>query len=645
MESRRTQGCGISRSRPAVGSRLWLCLCVVSLFSPPAGTTEPISKGTLSGRIVDANGKPISQARVWTEIFDAKSRSRKLLAEARSDHDGRFRLGPVDAVYRQLVPGLRIEADGFASQCIPSRTLSIFPGLDCDLGTIPLDRGRVFTGTVIDFDGKPAVGASVTAESCWDVLGHTIGAKVTAKGVTTDVAGRFRTPPLPVGRLALTVQVPDRQLADASLRTIAPGGDEDVGTIRLDKDVPVEGVVRDEKGTPIAGVHIGGTVGHEATTDEQGRFVLRGFGPNPSFQMNVNKAGYALLVGIVRVTKDGARYGVVRGGDLQDKKPAKILTVVLRRAGTIEGEAVDADTGAPVRLDRVEVRDFQRKPDGEVVLRYGPAVFGQSELGRFRVTFSSPNEYHLTFIAAGYHNADAYTPKVTELKTIGGIVAKMKKKSDGSIPTVATQSIAGRVTRDGQALKSGWAALWELRRPADAINSPVRRGRTVVGDAIPRATAPIHDGTYRLEVPFQNENWYVVVEEPGHPLTQVGPVSIALKEHKTLDITCSVGGHIRGRVTGIPPGWDGHIWVVAFSKTAVFAEVRVGPDGRFVMPALPPGEYGLKAGHDGYSDAEVFPGALARGAGGVMADPWKRARLVKVAPGRDTVIVEVQFPE
>ena len=138
------------------------------------------------------------------------------------------------------------------------------------------------------------------------------------------------------------------------------------------------------------------------------------------------------------------------------------------------------------------------------------------------------------------------------------------------------------------------------------------------------------------------------MEEPGHPLTQVGPIPIALNEKKTLDIACTEGGRIRGRVKDVPPGWEGHLWVVAFSKTAVREETRVAPDGTFSLPPLPPGEYGLKVGHDAYEDAEVYPGSLLRDhpeAFKEMADPWKRAKVVTVEAGRETVGVELELPK
>ena len=72
---------------------------------------------------------------------------------------------------------------------------------------------------------------------------------------------------------------------------------------------------------------------------------------------------------------------------------------------------------------------FERKPSGEVVLKGCRSDFEQTEPGQFRASFPAPNEYHLTFTAGGYHDAEAYTPKVTELKTIEGIVARMKRKT------------------------------------------------------------------------------------------------------------------------------------------------------------------------------------------------------------------------
>jgi hypothetical protein len=633
---------GVTRRQIVVS----IILAVLWIISDSTRAAGPIPTGTLSGNVVDPDGKPVAGARVWTDTFYPKTSATKRLMEARTDAKGHFRLGPVEPIYRHRFD-LVVDADGFARRSIFGGALSVYPGRVYDLGTISLDRGRVFTGRVRDVDGKPCANATVKPAVLRFNHGHTFRETNPDQIVITDADGCFRTPPLPVGRLALTIRAPERQLAHVAQRPIRPGGEEDLGTILLEPDVPVSGVVRDEDGTPIAGVKIGGTTGYEATTNAEGRFTLRGFGPNPSFQLNVSKNGYATLTGMVAINDAGVWYRT-RRDNAKDMKPAKELVATMRRAGWIEGQAVDADTGEPVRLDRVVVCDFERKPSGEVVLRGCRSEFEQSEPGRFRASFPVPDEYHLTFSAAGYHDAEAYSPKVTELKTIGGLVAKLKKKTDGSTPTIVRQTISGIVTRHGRPVESGWVGLWALRRPSNAINAPVMRGRTVVGDPITGASAPIRNGSFMLEVPFQSETWYVVAEEPGQPLTQVGPIPIALKEQKTLNITCTEGGRIRGRVKGVPSGWEGHVWVIAFSKTAVRTEARADHDGTFILPALPPSEYGLKVGHDAYQDPEVYPGTLFRShpeASKETADPWKRAKVVKVEAGRELIDVEVEWPQ
>jgi hypothetical protein len=630
----RTQG--VTRWRISSGA------CLAALLVLHVRAAEPLPMGTLSGRVVSADGQAVAGARVWIETFDSKTFSRKTLVEARSDSEGRFRLGPFEPVYR-LRDGLHVEAAGLAGQVLPSSNLSIFPGCDCDIGTIRLDRGRIFTGRVLDADGTPRANIPVFAASSTHSLGHTLGQNVRAP-TQTDAEGRFRTPPLPVGHLQLTIHVPDRQRTFLTpWPPIRPGGEEDLGTIRLEKDVPVAVVTKEEDGRLISAVEVrfGGT------TDALGMTSMRGLGRNFQQQIQARKAGYALINWVVRRTEKGIYWQEVRG-DGTEFGPFGELSMTLKRAGWIEGRAIDAETGEPVPLSRVVVCTFERKPTGEVVLKGCRSDFEQTEPGRFRASFPAPDEYHLTFTARGYHDAEANTPRVTELKTIEGIVARMKRNTEGSAPQIAQQTIAGKVTRDGRPVQSGWVALWALPRPRNAPNSPVMRERTAVGEPIVRASFPIRDGSYSLDVPFQSEAWYVVAEEAGHPLTQVGPIAIGLNEKKSLDIACTEGGWIRGRVKNVPRGWEGQLWVVAFSKTSIREESRVAPDGTFSFPALPAGEYGLKVGHDAYDDPEVYPGSLMRDhpeAFKENADPWKRAKLVSVHAGQTTAGVEVELPQ
>jgi hypothetical protein len=237
-------------------------------------------------------------------------------------------------------------------------------------------------------------------------------------------------------------------------------------------------------------------------------------------------------------------------------------------------------------------------------------------------------------------------PKVTELKTIEDIVVKLQKKVVGTRSTVPRQRITGTVTRSGRPVKTGWVGLWALPRKVDFVNAYILRGRTVTGDPGIYARAPVENGRYSLDVPFQDREWYVVAEEPGQALTQVGPIAVELNEEKTVHIGCTVGGSIAGRVQHVPEGWRGHLWVVAFTNTGIRYEMRVREDGSFLLASLPPGEFGLKVGHDAYDDPEVPRDLrhLAKESWEKLADPWKRAKIVSLKPDRSITGIELELP-
>ena len=168
------------------------------------------------------------------------------------------------------------------------------------------------------------------------------------------------------------------------------------------------------------------------------------------------------------------------------------------------------------------------------------------------------------------------------------------------------------------------------------------------GNPIFRSSAPIRDGAYTLDVPVQGDGFYVVVEEPGHGITQVGPLKVGVNERKKLDVACVGGGALRGQVKNVPEGWQGNLWAVAFSRSAVRAETRVADDGTFAFDALPPGRYGLKVGHDAYKDSEV-PGrnglqSIPEDAWNKISDPWKRAVKATVTAGQTTEGLELELP-
>lgn len=330
----------------------------------PAKNTPTPAKGTLSGTVVDNHGKPVANVRVWTYIHGGK-----LPAEAHTNAEGRFRLGPVEPVCRNPVD-LFFDGADHARQYVSGGTWSIFPGLDTDLGVIRMDRGRIYTGRVVDVDGTPRPDVVVECSVMRFVMGHSVNQWMSQQ-IKTDANGYFRTPRMPVGRMVFVCRVPERLFAFRLETSKLPDGEEVLAPIRLEKDVPIHGLVIDEKGNPVVGAKFHASGESETVTDAAGKFTFRGFGPETHFQMQGRKEDHAFINWGVSVKKDGIRWHEVRGDDAKEHGPSKELMVVMKTVpkAWIEGTAVDAVTGKPVRIEKVVLCELERKPNGEVERR------------------------------------------------------------------------------------------------------------------------------------------------------------------------------------------------------------------------------------------------------------------------------------
>ena len=188
----------------------------------------------------------------------------------------------------------------------------------------------------------------------------------------------------------------------------------------------------------------------------------------------------------------------------------------MKREGAIAGKAVDAETGQPVRLQRIVSCSFECQPDGHIQLSSCFSTeFQQPNPGEFRISYDTPIEYHLTFSAEGYDDAEAFTPKIRELQPIEGLVVKLKRQAVAEKALIRSQQIRGTVTRDGKPLQTGWVGLWRIRDTTNVMNSPMMRGRTAERARMVLSSAPIENGLYTLNVPNPGNDWYVVAEEPG----------------------------------------------------------------------------------------------------------------------------------
>ncbi len=213
--------------------------------------------------------------------------------------------------------------------------------------------------------------------------------------------------------------------------------------------------------------------------------------------------------------------------------------------------------------------------------------------------------------------------------------------------------MTGVVTRGGKAVGGGRVGGWQKRRKeTNRPNAAILRGRTLPmwGYEFVRTTVN-PDGTFALgnlkAGPWFGP-WFFVYEEPTGPPTVVGPVTITSKDRTiTVDIAVTRGGAIEGHVENVPPAMAGQVWVIAFDATVLRREALVSAGGTFRLEDLPPGRYGLKAGHDAYTDPHVprwkagekpDPKDFEK-----SAEPWQGAVVVTVEPGETARGVVVDF--
>jgi hypothetical protein len=237
-------------------------------------------------------------------------------------------------------------------------------------------------------------------------------------------------------------------------------------------------------------------------------------------------------------------------------------------------------------------------------------------------------------------------------QNLSGVVVKLARAT-GEKAKEETTRVTGVVTRGGKPVGGGRVGGWQRRRKEmDRINAAIHRGRTLPmwGYEFVRTTVN-PDGRFALENlkagPWFGP-WFFVYEEPTGPPTIVGPITITSKDRTlTVDIAVTRGGVIEGRVENVPTAMAGQVWVVAFDATILRREALVSADGTFRLEDLPPGRYGLKAGHDAYIDPHIprwkagekpDPTDLRK-----PAEPWQGAVVVTLEPGKTASGVVVDF--
>jgi hypothetical protein len=211
--------------------------------------------------------------------------------------------------------------------------------------------------------------------------------------------------------------------------------------------------------------------------------------------------------------------------------------------------------------------------------------------------------------AEGYVEGEIFLGQVAAEQNVKGVVIKLRREGRGADD--AHVRLVGTATRDGRPIASGRVGVWWQRDEFNRVNAGVQRGRTVPAPRFEMVHVPSRpDGAFAIDEltirPRNPGRLFLVVEEPGHAPTVLGPLELkAGDRQRTIDVAATEGGSIAGRVEHVPEAMAGQVWVVAFNENIIRREARLGRDGTFRLDGLPPGRYGLKVGHDAYKDPHI----------------------------------------
>ncbi len=522
-------------------------------------TLSLVAAARVTGRIADARGRPLAEARI--ELIELAADRQDPVLRVASGPGGGFELAPV-----RFAPfELRVAARGMARFVLRHRPSGGRRAID--LGTLVLSPEAIVAGVVVDPAGEPVAGAAVRAQAETGrrrrpPLGRPAAA---APDAVTDATGRFQIGGRAAGE-PLTLLFTAAGYVAARLDGVRPPSDTPLRVV-LEPGGTVRGRVLDETGAAVSGASVeiaGGAraqpgdslsarpgVGRTASTDSEGAFAVAELPAGPA---------------TVRVVADGFPPTEPRPIEVSPTEEPPPLVFVLAGGAAVEGRVSTAD-GRPLAGVKVSGDEAVADSDGA-----GDYRLTGLPLGPIALTARHPERGELT-------RTIEVTPGVQRLDwtfAAGGEVA-------GWVVDDAGSGVAGAEV----ALRSFGAG-----------------GRRSVSGA---------DGAFRL-TSVSPGSYLLSAARDGFTESAPAVVTVAANEVvEGLEIALTRGATIAGRVLGLRTGELARVVVDARDAEGRERNGWVADDGSYAVEGLAAGAWLVTASLDSGRRAVSARVALAPG--------------------------------
>jgi RNA polymerase sigma-70 factor (ECF subfamily) len=537
----------------------------------------------VDGRVLDPEGAPVANARVWarstSEPFPVVD---PMLDAITTDHSGRWRVPALAAGTYQFVA----EHPDFAQTATgPVIVGTTPPSTPIELR---LEGGGLLTGQVRDDDGNPVGGANVRAAALGGVNWLDV------REGWADDAGHFRLSGLP--RRTLQVIATHEQGASAMTPADLAATREASLALTIGVHGTIEGIVVDGRGQPVPEAQVIAQPLNAGRTNQPGVWELRGV---PT--MASDSDGRFRFRGL----PEGAY--ALRGA-----RPEDAPDTIAQQAETA---ARPGDRDVRVVLSGgALVRGLVRFEDGSTPKAFGVRV-GR---GRPRSFATTDGTFSLSAVA-GTHDLVLTGAFVTE--TVHGVrIEEAKPKDVGTITVSRGRSLRGLVVDDsGAPVAHAEVAGGLLISGSGTRLNVASEGRGV------QETKTGEDGRFVLSG-FDESPLMVVAGAEGKGRSKSLSVPRGRSDAE-LELRLEATGSLEGTLTRNGRPFPDTVVVASPRGTRSNFFVVSGPDGRYALDTLVAGPYVLmalvgqfkdahfnattiEAGRRGHADLDVVTGPL-----------------------------------